>query len=62
MLLLPSLIVLCGKSEFYMQQEAFVTTGSRNVQNVVVAILLAVWLVVEFKFCKDFRGMCGRVM
>jgi hypothetical protein len=45
-----------------MQQEAFVTAGSRNVRNVVVAILLAVWLVVEFKFCEDFRGMCGRVM
>jgi hypothetical protein len=45
-----------------MQQEAFVAAGSRNVQNVVVAILLVVWLVVEFKFCEDFRGMCGRVM
>jgi hypothetical protein len=45
-----------------MQQEAFVTAGSRNVQNVVVAVLLAAWLVVEFKFCEDFRRMCGRVM
>jgi len=39
-----------------------VTAGSRDVQNVVVAVLLAVWLVVEFKFCEDFGGMCGRVM
>jgi hypothetical protein len=40
----------------------FVTAGSRNVQNVVVAILLPVWLVVEFKFFEDFSGMCDRVM
>jgi len=45
-----------------MQQEAVVTADSRNIQNVVVAILLAVWLVVVFKFCEDFRGMYGRVM
>jgi hypothetical protein len=45
-----------------MQRAAVVTAGSTNVQNVVVAILLAVLLVVEFKFCEDFRGMYGRVM
>jgi hypothetical protein len=45
-----------------MQQEAVVTADSRNVQNVVVAILLTALLVVEFKFCEDFRGMYGRIM
>jgi len=39
-----------------------VTCGSRNIQNVVVAMLLAVWLVVVFKSCEDFRGVYGRVM
>jgi hypothetical protein len=45
-----------------MQRKAVVTASSRNIQNVVVAILLAVCSVVEFKFCEDFRGMFGRVM
>jgi len=45
-----------------MQQEAVVTADSRNIQNVVVAIVLAVWVVVVFKFCEDFSRMYGWVM